>query len=143
MPNSNDTHLAVMYQDFNVSANSDLEVLFTCFVMSWKDMRTNESILEELSTNRVLMQQINRRKMRYLGHAVRNPKTNLMATILQGRVEGKRNQGRPQTLYTDNVTAISGLTLAGVMHRSRDREDWRTVVARSEAATDDHGDADR
>ena len=43
----------------------------------------------------------------------------------------------------DNVTAISGLTLAGVMHRSRDREDWRTVVARSEAATDEHGDADR
>ena len=106
--------------------------------VSWKDMRTNESILEELSTNRVLMQQINRRKMRYLGHAVRNPKTNLMATILQGRVEGKRNRGRPQTLYMDNVTAISGLTLAGVMHRSRDREDWRTVVARSEAATDDH-----
>ena len=106
-------------------------------------MRTNESILEELSTNRVLMQQINRRKMRYLGHAVRNPKTNLMATILQGRVEGKRNRGRPQTLYMDNVTAISGLTLAGVMHRSRDREDWRTVVARSEAATDEHGDADR
>ena len=86
---------------------------------------------------------INKRKMRYLGHAVRNPKTGLMATILQGRVEGKRNRGRPKTLYMDNVTAISGLTLAGVMHRSRDREDWRTVVARSEAATDDHSDADR
>ena len=111
--------------------------------VSWKDMRTNESILEELSTNRVLMQQINRRKMRYLGHAVRNPKTNLMATILQGRVEGKRNRGRPQTLYMDNVTAISGFTLAGMMHRSRNQEDWRTVVARSEAATDEHGDADR
>ena len=87
--------------------------------VSWKDMRTNESILEELSTNRVLMQQINRRKMRYLGHAVRNPKTNLMATILQGRVEGKRNRGRPQTLYMDNVKAISGLTLVGVMSGDR------------------------
>ena len=111
--------------------------------IKWQDKRTNESILEELSTNRVLLQEINKRKLRYLGHAVRNPKTDLMSTILQGRVEGKRNRGRPQTLYMDNVTAISGLTLAGVMHRSRDREDWRTVVARSEAATDDHGDADR
>ena len=111
--------------------------------IKWQDKRTNESILEELSTNRVLLQEINKRKLRYLGHAVRNPKTDLMSTNLQGRVEGKRNRGRPQTLYMDNVTAISGLTLAGVMHRSRDREDWRTVVARSEAATDDHGDADR
>lgn len=41
LPNSNDTHLAVMYQDFNVSANSDLEVLFTCFVMSWNDSSTD------------------------------------------------------------------------------------------------------
>ena len=37
LPNSNDTHLAVMYQDLNVSANTDLEVLFTCFIMGWQD----------------------------------------------------------------------------------------------------------
>ena len=41
LPNSNDTNLAVMFQDFNVSANSDLEVLFTCFVMSWNDSSTD------------------------------------------------------------------------------------------------------
>ena len=111
--------------------------------ISWKDKRTNDSILEELSTNRVLLQEINKRKLKYLGHAVRNPKTDLMATILQGRVEGRRNRGRPPMSYMDNITAISGLTLGEVIHRSRDREDWRTVVAMSEAATDEHGDADR
>ena len=111
--------------------------------ISWKDKRTNDSILEELSTNRVLLQEMNKRKLKYVGHAVRNPKTDLMATILQGRVEGRRNRGRPPMSYMDNITAISGLTLGGVMHRSRDRDDWRTVVARREAATDEHGDADR
>ena len=41
--------------------------------------------------------------------------------------------------YMDNITTISGLTLGQVIHR----DDWRAVVARSEAATDNHGDADR
>ena len=103
----------------------------------------NKSILEELSTKRVLLQEINKRKLKYVGHAVRNPKTDVMASILQGRVEGARNRGRPPMSYMDNITAISGLTLGQVIHRSRDRDDWRAVVARSEAATDDHGDADR
>ena len=56
-----------------------------------------------------------------------------MATILQGRVERRRNRGRPPMSYMDNITAITGLTLDEVMHRSRDRENWHTVVARSEA----------
>ena len=97
--------------------------------ISWKDMRTNDSILEELSTNRVLLQEINKRKLKYVGHAVRNPKTDLMATILQGRVEGRRNRGRPPMSYMDNITAITGLTLGEVMHRSRERDDLHTVVA--------------
>ena len=83
--------------------------------ISWKDMRTNDSILEELSTNRVLLQEMNKRKLKYVGHAVRNPKTDLMATILQGRVEGRRNRGRPPMSYMDNITAnISGLVTGEV-----------------------------
>ena len=118
--------------------------MYKCLLnVSWKDKHTNESILEELSTKRILLQEINRRKLKYVGHAVRNPKTDLMASILQGRVEGRRNRGRPPMSYMDNITAISGLTLGQVIHRSRDRDDWRAVVARSEAATDDHGDTDR
>ena len=111
--------------------------------ISWQDKRTNESVLEELFTTRTLLKEINRRKLKFLGHAIRNPKTNLMASILQGRVEGKRNRGRPPMSYIDNVKSITGLTLGEVVHRSRDREDWRAVVARCEAATDGDGEADR
>ena len=111
--------------------------------VSWKDKHTDESILEELSTKRILLQEINRRILKYVGHAVSNLKTYLMASILKGRVEGRQNRGRPSMSYMVNIFAISGLTLGQVIHRSRDRDDWRAVVARSEAATDDHGDADR
>jgi len=47
-----------------------------------------------------------------------------MAKILLGRIEGKRNQGKPCRLI-----------LASVMHHWRGQEYWWTVVTRSEAAT--------
>ncbi len=56
--------------------------------ISWQDRRTNESVLEELLTSQTLLKDINRRKLKYLVHAIRNPKTNLMLSIFQGRVEG-------------------------------------------------------
>ena len=111
--------------------------------ISWQDRRTNESVLEELLTSQTLLKDINRRKLKYLGHAIRNPRTDLMASIFQGRVEGKRNRGRPSMSYMDNIKSMTGLTLGEVVHRSRDREDWRAVVARYGAATDDNGVADR
>ena len=111
--------------------------------VQWQDKRTNESVLEELSTSRGLLLEINKRKMKYIGHANRNPRTNLMTTMLQGRVEGRRNRGRPPTSLMTNITANSGLTLSQVVHRSRDRQDWRTVVASTRAATFSRGDADR
>jgi hypothetical protein len=44
--------------------------------------------------------EISKRRLKYLGHANRNTKTDLMTTVLQGKVEAKRNQGRPPTLTT-------------------------------------------
>ena len=111
--------------------------------VTWKDKRTNESVLDELSVSRGLLLEINKRRMRYIGHAIRNPRTDLMATILQGRVEGRRNRGRPPTTLMNNITASSGLSLSDVVHRSRDRQDWRAVVASTRAATFSRGDADR
>ena len=46
--------------------------------IQWTEKRTNESVLEELSVKPELLSTLNRRKLRYLGHANRNTKTNLM-----------------------------------------------------------------
>ena len=93
--------------------------------VQWQDKRTNESVLEELSTSRGLLLEINKRRMKYIGHANRNPRTDLMATVLQGRIEGRRN--RPPTSLMNNITASSGLSISDVVHRSRDRQDWRGI----------------
>ena len=108
----------------------------------WQDKRTNESVLSELGIERSLMNEINKRRLRYIGHAIRSKKTDLMSTALMGKVEGCRKRGRPAMSLMDNITTISGLSLAEVVHRSRDREGWRAVVTSIGGATIEHGDAD-
>ena len=109
----------------------------------WQDKRTNESVLLELGIQRCLMNEINKRRVRYIGHAIRNQKTDLMSTALMGRVEGCRKRGRPAMSLMDNITEITGLSLGEVVHRSRDREDWKAVVASIGGATIELGVADR
>ena len=107
--------------------------------ISWKDKRTNESILEQLSVHRQLLQKINKRKLNYVGHANRNTRTNLMTTVLQGKIDAKRNSGRPPTSYMSNITSTCGLKTHEVGRQSRDRGRWLSVVASSGAPTDEKG----
>ena len=93
----------------------------------WQDKRSNEKVLLELGIKRSLMNEINKRRLRYIGHAIRSQKTDLMSTALMGRVEGSRNRGRPTMSLMDNITTITGLSLGEVVHRSRDREGWGAI----------------
>ena len=111
--------------------------------ISWEDKRTNQSVLEELSVERSFLNHIRRRRLKYVGHAVRNLRTDLMSTVLQGKVDGKRNRGRPAMTYIDNIKKDSGLSLSQIVRRCEDRDDWRRVVANAGAANFEHRDADR
>ena len=102
--------------------------------ISWKDKRTNDSILEELQTTRLLLNEMNKRKLKYIGHAVRNNRTTLMKTALEGKVEGTGRIGRHPKSYMENVTQVSGLKLKAVMKESLDRDGWRRMVGMSTAA---------
>ena len=99
--------------------------------VSWKDKRTNEDILRKLKTSRQMLSLIGQRKLRYIGHATRNQETDLMRISYQGKLEAKRNVGRPQMTLLDNITAMSGLRVHEVARRSADRVDWRRRVMES------------
>ena len=99
--------------------------------------------MQEFSVEREVLNIIIKRRLKYVGHANRNSKTDLMTAMLQGKVESKRNRGRPPISYMNNITASSGLRLSEIIHRSRDRDGWRALVASTEAATFDPGDADK
>ena len=78
--------------------------------IKWTDKRTNQSILDQLQTSYQLLKEINKRKLKYLGHAIRNEKSTLMKTAFEGKVEGKGRRGRPYKSYMENITQITGIT---------------------------------
>ena len=94
----------------------------------WTDKRTNESVFEEPSLKPELLSTINRRKFKYSGHANRNTKINRMTTVLQGKVEVRRNRGRSPISYMTNITQSSGLSQSEVVHMSRDQQQWHPTV---------------
>ena len=63
--------------------------------ITWKDKKTNISILQELKTKRELIFTIIKRKMTYFGHAMRYPKCLLMKDVITGKTNGKRGMGKP------------------------------------------------
>ncbi|XP_077287784.1 uncharacterized protein LOC143912378 [Arctopsyche grandis] len=56
----------------------------------WVDRVRNEEVLNRMKRKRELLSVVKRRKLRYLGHVMRNPKYEIIQLILQGKVQGKR-----------------------------------------------------
>ena len=111
--------------------------------IKWTDKRTNESILKELSVQRQLLIEIDKRRLRYVGHANRSQHTPLMTTVFQGKIDGERRRGRPPVSYSGNLKEACGLGLQQIVQSSRDRERWRSVVALRGAPTVDVSDGEK
>ena len=84
--------------------------------VNWTDRRTNESVLRELDTTRKSLANINKRRLKYVGHVSHNKNTDLMTVIYQGKTEARRKKGRPPVSYIENITKISGLNIQEVVH---------------------------
>ena len=54
--------------------------------ISWKEHRTNISILEEIGLERELMGKVARMKLQYFGHVTRGSAGSLALTVLEGSV---------------------------------------------------------
>ena len=111
--------------------------------VKWTDKRTNESILNQLGVTRKLIQIINQRKLRYIGHAARNQKTDLMKVAYQGKIDAKRRRGRPTTTLLDNIKEASGLDIYRIAWESEDRDSWRELVMSATSPNSDNRDGDR
>ncbi|GFR68904.1 endonuclease-reverse transcriptase [Elysia marginata] len=108
------------------------------------DKGTNKSVLKELKTERTLLNLINARKLKYVGHALRNHRTSLMKTVYEGRLDGRRRKGRPPISLVTNLITACGLSLHQIVQKSQDRAGWQQKVRSSIAtANTASGDADR
>ena len=91
--------------------------------ISWKEHRTNTSILEEIGLERELMGKVARMQLQYLGHFTRWSAGNL--ALLEGSIDGLRHQGRPKRQWMDDIEEWSGCSYIQLKEKSQDREQWR------------------
>jgi len=73
-----------------------------------------------------LLAEIRKRKRRWIGHIPRYE--NILRTVLEGRMKGKRPRGRKRIKMVHNI--MTG-TYAQMKRRAEDREEWRRDVMRN------------
>ena len=79
--------------------------------ISWKEHRTNESVLRELGIEpNFLIKFVKSQKLRYFGHVKRHD--SLEKLVLEGMVEGKRGRGRPRRKWGDDIEEWLGVSVA-------------------------------
>ena len=110
---------------------------------SWTVRRTNERVLRELSEKRQMLREVDKRRLKYVGHALRNTKTDLMFTVLQGKTDAKRKRGIQQTSYIANITEASRLGVHEMTRISSKRNRWCALVMSVGAPTDARGYGNR
>ena len=99
--------------------------------ISWKDKRTNDSILQELNTSRELLGKVVSLKTGYFGHVLRGSGSPLAAQIIEGYVEGSRKRGRQKKQWFDNIKEWTGLTYREAKRLAQDRRAWRAETKRA------------
>ena len=105
----------------------------TLLGISYRDHVTNEEvgnrIRQAIGPYEELLTTVKKRKLRWYEHKTRP--TGLAKMIPQGTVQGGRRRGRQKKRWEDNVTEWTGLKLGEALRKAENREEWRTVVARS------------
>ena len=91
----------------------------------WSDLISNEKVLNSLKTKRTLLLSIQQRKLKYYGHIKR--KNNLLTTVLEGKMEGKRPQGRPRNIWFTDIREWTGLRGRECTRKATDRNLWGVI----------------
>ena len=94
--------------------------------VSWTEKRTNEWILDKIGSDLELLKNIAERKMKLFGHIVR--RGGLERQIVEGKMEGKRGRGRPQTSWLTDIKQWTGGSIAASIRQAENRTGWSALV---------------
>ena len=92
--------------------------------ISWKEKRTNESVIEETNQERSLIKTIRKRQLKFLGHICRHKGLEFLS--LTGKIEGTRSRGRQRITFL--VTGNNKDNIA-LLRMTEDRDRWRIMIA--------------
>jgi len=77
---------------------------------------------------RSLVNIIMKRKLQYFGHII--CKSSLQRLLLEGKVDGKRQRGRPRRMWMDNIKGWTNKrSSAECVRDAQDQTVWRAMTA--------------
>ena len=102
--------------------------------VSRRDKIRNATIRDTLDVQTTLVDRIRAKQLSYFGHVKRMPPSRYPKITLEGRIPGKRPQGRPPMRWTDNIKSIcKGMGLQSLVeagYATTNRQNWRIMVDR-------------
>jgi len=88
-------------------------------------MCLNENVLNEINETRKILSTVKERIWNMIGHVLRHEEE-LLYIIIEGKMNGKRDRGRPRTSYIKRMISDAGLANYKELKRLADnRDEWR------------------